>query len=118
MKWISLLPFCFCILLVNCEKDDGFSFGDPQTDLKTDTIYKENSEGLLFIYFFGNTIGMSLSLYAENNPEPQTEIAKIIWHGSITHPIKKNTYWRIDINYTLPESKVLELEIKWIPIND
>ncbi len=71
MKSIYIvLSLLLLLLLTNCNKeDDDFSFGEPQTDFQIDTIYKTTSEGLLYVYFYGNTNGISISLLADINPE-------------------------------------------------
>ena len=116
MKTIGFLSMFFFILLTSCEKEDGFKFGETETDFIVDSVYKTNCEGLLYVELDASWNNFSLSVYADEISEPGIEIAYIRWHGSITQPLKKNTYWKISYNEANPEEYVRRLVIRWTPI--
>jgi hypothetical protein len=116
MKTLSFLSVVFFFLLINCEKEDGFKFGESETNFVVDSVYKTNCEGLLYVELDANWNNFSLSVYADEIPEPENEIAYIRWHGSITQPLEKNTYWKISYNEANADGYVRRLVIRWTPI--
>ena len=116
MKTIGSIFLISYILLTSCEKESNFKFGETETDFVVDSIYKTDSEGLLYVELDASWNNFSLSVYADKNPEAETEIAYIRWHGSITQPLEKNTYWKISYNESDPEDYVRKLVIRWTPI--
>jgi len=102
------------MLLASC--DSSFKLGETETDFVVDSIYKTESDGLLYVELDASWNHFSLSVYADEKTEPETEIASIRWHGSITQPVAKNTYWKVSYTESDSEDYVSSLVIRWTPI--
>ena len=99
----------------SCEKDE-IEFGSYEYGYNVDTIYKAESDGFVVVNVKSHGSLFKATLYSDENPEPITEIASVLWRGgSMTAPIKKNNYWKVSHNNINVD--VLEITIGWMPIN-
>ena len=116
MKVIYLLILfaSLIVFLPNCSKEEEYAFGETETDFVVDSVYKTNSAGFLSVDLYADWNNFSLSVYADKTPDPEKRIAIIQWHGSITQPLEKDTYWKVSYNNS--EEYLRRLERKWTHI--
>jgi len=117
MKTPYILTVLLLFLIASCTKENDFSFGEMESDFVVDSVYKTSSAGLLYVELDALHNNFSLSVLADKNPEPETEIASLRWHGSITQPLDKGTYWKVIYNDSDPEEYVRNIKINWTAID-
>ena len=131
MKYTKLFTVCLILLMIlfsvsNCKKETIHeivrdtliikaidSLGITQSNLKSDSIYKADTDGFLYVEFFWTKNGYELGaptakIYSDNSSNPTTLISLVYFNS--TAPIKKGNYWVVK-NLT---SNILN--IKWTPL--
>ncbi len=120
MKASLLLVIGILVLhFTSCEKDKSFELGDTQTDFLEDSVYRATTDGLLLVQL--DTDGMfsftGAIIYGGDSDNPTDTIGHINPFGSLTLPIKNNTYWKASIYApSAVEEYIHDLVIQWTPI--
>jgi hypothetical protein len=114
-KIIALLCACmlFC-LLVQCDVDQGFELGDTVSDFEPDSLYQTDADGLLFIQINANVTGGGANAFIIGgfNPTSIDTLGQILNFGSVTLPLKKDTYWKVHIKN---QNFVVNYDFQWTP---
>ncbi len=112
MRRFKIFAFGLLITLsISCK--DKIEFGETQTDFKVNSIYKANSDGLLYVKLICNGLAWTnnVVIISDKMPNPVDTVGRIDYLGSITLPIHKNSYWVVKA-----QGEIIKIDINWTPI--
>jgi len=116
-KYLSILTISLLVILfTNCENEYETTFGETESGFVQDSVYETSSDGLLLVQVrAANAMTeMGAVIYASKNNNPTDTIGIIEPFGSLTIPIKENTFWEVTTYGNV--SLIEELVIQWTPI--
>lgn len=100
---IAIFSQLLTIQLLSFSPNNEFEFVDMQSDFDIDVVYQTEKDGFLYVQMNSPHPAFSIIIISDDSADPQTEIAKIVWHGSVTLPLKKGSYWKITYGVPNPE---------------
>lgn len=115
-KIIVLLSVSILLLwaFVQCEVDQGFELGDTVSDFEPDSLYITDADGLLFVQINANVTGGGANAFIIGGGKPSSTdtLGQILNFGSVTIPLKKDTYWKVHIKN---QNFVVNYDFQWTP---
>jgi len=116
-KYLAILAISLLVILfTNCENEYETTFGETESGFVQDSVYKTSSDGLLLVQVrTSNAITEMGAVICESKDNNPTDTIGIIEpFGSITLPLKEDTYWKVTTYGNV--SLIEKLVIQWTPI--
>ena len=111
---ISILVFLN--ILASGQVLEEIEFGVTETEFVQNDVYQTNSDGLLYIQHDSHINQLYLEVYTGTNPRELEKVAEIRWFGTITLPLQKEHYWKVQYNKPKCQEYVKDLTIRWTPV--
>ena len=112
----TIISILLLVLLHMSTSAVEIKFGETQTDFKTDSVYCTKSDAILYLEHDSSFNNLYLTIYIGDSEGTLQKAAEIRWFGTITLPIEKGKYWKVEYNISEYEQYVRHMKIRSTPV--